>query len=141
MNRSDEVSPAFTKSEFATLARFRHTLRQFLRFSEIAARQEHLTPQQHQLLLAIAGHPDRDWMTVGEVAEALQLNHNAVVQLVDRVQALGLVRRSDDPDDRRVVRVELAELGKAKLARLTAMHRDELRRLHDDLAPLFAEMK
>ncbi|HKD77735.1 MAG TPA: hypothetical protein VKB76_19675, partial [Ktedonobacterales bacterium] len=68
-------------------------------------------------------------------------NHNAAVQLVDRVQSLGLVRRSDDPGDRRVVRVELAEQGKAKLARLTAMHRDELRRLHDDLAPLFAEME
>lgn len=130
---------AISKAEFEALARFRRALRHFLRFSELAARSENLTPQQHQLLLTIKGMPDQDWATIGELAEALQLLHSAAVQLVDRCETLGLVQRGTNPEDRRVVRVTVTPLAEEKLARLSALHRDELRRLQQDLAPIFAE--
>ena len=65
------------------LARFRYELRKFLRFSEQAARNAGLTPQQHQLLLGVAGFTGRGWATISELAEFLQERHNAVVGLVD----------------------------------------------------------
>jgi DNA-binding MarR family transcriptional regulator len=126
------------KVDYEQLARFRRTLRRFLRFSEVAAREQGLTPQQHQMLLAIKGMPGRDWATIGELAEALQLHHNAIVQLVDRAAALDLVQRMPDPHDRRVVQVRLTAAGDQKLATLTAQHRDELRRLRADLADILS---
>ncbi len=131
---------SISKNEYERLARFRRALRQFLRFSELAAHQEGLTPQQHQMLLAIKGMPGRDWATVGELAEALQLHHNALVQLVDRAVTIGLVVRLADPEDRRVVRVQLAANGEAVLHRLTAQHQDELRRLREDLTGLLTSL-
>ena len=71
-----------TDSDYRTLAEFRHALRVFLRFSEDAARQEGLTPNQHQLLLAIRGFPGDGPPTIGDVAEHLQLQHHSVVELV-----------------------------------------------------------
>lgn len=130
---------AISKAEFESLARFRRALRQFLRFSELAARSENLTPQQHQLLLTIKGMPNQNWATIGDLADALQLLHSAAVQLVDRCETLGLVERGIDPDDRRVVRVTVTARAEEKLSRLAALHRDELRRLQQDLAPIFAE--
>jgi len=122
------------KAEYEALAGFRRALRSFMRFSELAARAEGLTPQQHQLLLAIGGMPGREWATVGELAEALQLNHNAAVQLVDRAEALGLVRRASRLGDRRVVEVRLTEEGERTLERITELNRGELQRIRDDLA-------
>jgi DNA-binding MarR family transcriptional regulator len=124
------------KAEYEQLARFRRTLRRFLRFSEVAARAQGLTPQQHQMLLAIKGMPGRDWATIGELAEALQLHHNAIVQLVDRVAALHLVQRVSDSADRRVVQVRLTVDGEHKLTTLTTQHHDELRRLRADLTDI-----
>ncbi len=130
---------SISKAEYERLARFRRALRHFLRFSEVAARGEGLTPQQHQMLLAIKGMPGRDWATITQLAEALQLHHNAIVQLVDRAESLGLVVRAPDPDDRRVVQVRLTPEGAHKLSKLTTQHRDELRRLREDLTVILAE--
>ncbi len=128
-----------TKGEYERLARFRRALRRFLRFSELEARKENLTPQHHQMMLAIKGMPERDWATIGELAEALQLHHNAVVQLVDRAEALELVERVPDQQDRRVVKVVLTPNGIDKLNRLTTLHRDELRRLREELVAALTE--
>jgi DNA-binding MarR family transcriptional regulator len=110
------------------LARFRYHLRQFLRFSEKAARAAGITPQQHQLLLGIAGHgPGR--ANIGELAEFLQERHNAVVGLVDRAARSGLVRKEHGEDDRRFVCVHLTRRGAALLAQLSQLHREEAGRL------------
>lgn len=127
------------KGDYEQLARFRRILRRFLRFSEVAAREQGLTPQQHQMLLAIKGMPGRDWATIGELAEALQLHHNAIVQLVDRAAALDLVQRLSDPSDRRVVQVRLTATGEEKLKTLTVQHRDELHRLRAELADIVSD--
>jgi DNA-binding MarR family transcriptional regulator len=122
-------SVPLTKQDFEALARFRFGIRRYLRFSEETVRGHGLTPQQYQLLLALKGFPDREWATVRELADRLQLRHHSVVELVDRAQKQGLVRRAAHPADARAVRVLLTEDGDQILARLSALHRDELRRM------------
>jgi DNA-binding MarR family transcriptional regulator len=125
------------------LARFRYRIRQFLRFSENAARHAGVTPQQHQLMLGVAGFTGRGWANVSELAEFLQERHNAVVELANRASRAGLVRRKISANDRRVVRIELTPRGRAILTKLSALHRRELERLrdqrHDELVPHLAE--
>lgn len=91
-----------------------------------------LTPAQHQLLLAVRGHPSDP--TVGELAGHLLLRHNSVVELIDRAQQAGLVQRLIDSDDHRVVRVRLTTRGEAALAALAASHVEELGRLRERLS-------
>ncbi|WP_255212746.1 MarR family transcriptional regulator, partial [Burkholderia pseudomallei] len=81
------------KTDFEQLSEFRYQMRRFERFSERAAQSEGITPLQYLLLLHIKGYPERDWATVGELAERLQAQHHGVVALVTRCEALGLVRR------------------------------------------------
>lgn len=119
------------------LAQFRYGLRRFLRFSEKAARAAGITPQQHQLMLGVAGFTGRGWATISELQEFLQERHNAVVALVNRAMSARLVRKTHVARDRRFVRVDLTVAGRATLARLAALHRRELERFHDDSkAPL-----
>jgi DNA-binding MarR family transcriptional regulator len=117
-----------TDAEYRQLLEFRTELRRFVRWSEEQALDEGLTPAQHQLLLAIRGHADAA-PTVGEVAEALLLRHHSAVGLVDRAADAGLVERDRDTEDHRVVRLRLTRSASRKLARLSARHLDELRRL------------
>jgi DNA-binding MarR family transcriptional regulator len=124
-----DIAEPPTKQDFEALARFRFGIRRYLRFSEETVRQHGVTPQQYQLLLAIKGFPGRDWALVRELADRLQLRHHSVVELVNRAQAQGLEHRTADPDDARAVRVVLTDQGEQLLGRLSALHRDELRRM------------
>ncbi len=110
-------------------AYFRYELRKFLRFSEMAARRSGLTPQQHQLMLGVAGHTGRGEASISELSEFLQARHNAVVGLVQRAERAGWVFKTADPDDRRRMRVRLTPLGRRRLHHLTWQHRRELQRL------------
>ncbi len=118
-------------ADYVDLLRFRDSLRRFLRWSEDRAKQAGLTAAQHQLLLAIRGHGGRP--TIGDVADHLLLRHHSVVELVDRAERAGLVVRTEDPDDRRAVRLALSAQGTARLDEVTADHLDELRRLQQEL--------
>jgi len=111
------------------LARFRYHLRRFLRFSETAGRTQGVTPQQYQLLLGVAGYTDREWATIGELAEFLQERHNAVVGLAERAAKGGLVRKVRGQTDRRFVQVHLTSRGEAVLAKLSHLHQQEAGRL------------
>jgi DNA-binding MarR family transcriptional regulator len=124
------VEEPLTKQDFEALARFRFAIRRYLRFSEEVVRSHGVTPQQYQLLLAIKGFPGREWATIRELAERLQLRHHSVVELASRAQGQDLVRRSADPDDGRAVRVTLTVTGDQLLTQLAALHRDELRRMN-----------
>jgi DNA-binding MarR family transcriptional regulator len=115
------------------LAQFRYRLRRFLRFSEKAARAAGVTPQQHQLMLGVAGFTGRGWATISELREFLQERHNAVVALVNRAVHAKLVRKMQVAHDRRFVRVDLTVAGRATLTKLAALHRRELSRFHNDL--------
>jgi len=96
-----------------------------------------LTPAQHQLLLAIRGHPGTEPPTVGDVAEHLLLQHHSAVGLVDRAEDAGLVRRTSDAKDHRVVRLSLTPRGRKHLEVLSAEHLEELSRLGARLRPLW----
>ena len=113
--------------DFRRLLEFRDSLRVFLRWSEEEARANGLTPAQHQLLLAVRGHPGSR-PSVGEVAEHLLLRHHSVVELIDRAESAGLVRRVVDAEDHRIVHVALTAEGSKRLSRLSAAHLDELDR-------------
>ena len=111
------------------LAWFRYNLRRFLRFSEKAARACGVTPQQHQLMLGIAGFTSSGAATVSDLAEFLQERNNSVVGLVERAVSSGLVRRREGSKDRRKVVVSLTPRGEEILSTLTHLHRDEVRRV------------
>lgn len=130
MRRTRSPSTAtLSKSDFEALAAWRYELRRFLRFSEEAAAAEGLSPQQHQALLAIKGFPGRESMTIGELADQLQVRHHTAVGAVDRLVAEKLVTRKEARDDRRKVLVTLTKRGERLLSKLSSAHRDELRRL------------
>jgi DNA-binding MarR family transcriptional regulator len=129
-----------SKKEYEMLATFRYALRQFLRFSETAARQAGITPQQHQAILAIAGSPAQDQITISELAERLQIRHHSAVGLVDRLAAQDLVTREPGEADKREVYISLTPQGKDILAQLSAAHRQELRRIGPQLHLLLEQL-
>jgi DNA-binding MarR family transcriptional regulator len=118
-----------SKSQYEMLAAFRYALRQFLHFSEEAAHAAGITPQQHQALLVVKGFPGRDCVTVGELAERLQLRHHSAVGLVDRLVAERLMARSPSARDRRQVYVQLTLRGENVLGRLSSAHNEQLKRI------------
>jgi DNA-binding MarR family transcriptional regulator len=130
-----------SKTDYETLAEFRHALRQFGAFSEAQARSLGLTAQQHQALLAIRGFPGRQAVTVGELAERLGIRPNSAVGLVNRLAAENWVTRSVDPADRRQVLVSLAPQGLALLEQLSSAHRAELRRIGPRLRELLESLE
>ena len=137
MPRRHDAEP-LTDAEYSVLGRFRIALRIFLRFSEDAAREAGVTPNQHQLLLAIRASDVPP--SIGEMAYALQLRHHSTVELVDRAVEAGLVARETDVDDRRRQRLSLTRDGERVLASLSATHREELRRFREELAEILREL-
>jgi DNA-binding MarR family transcriptional regulator len=127
-------------AEYQSLARFRRALRVFLHFSETAAREAGLTPAQHQLMLAVKGWEGARPPSIGDLAATLLLRHHSTVELVSRGEEAGMVVRRPDALDGRRQRVHLTARGEEKLARLSALHREELRRFRrrtaEDLLPL-----
>ena len=134
-----KVEPRVSDREYEMLASFRHALRRFLSFSEEAARVVGLTPQQHQALLAIKGFRG-GILTIGDLAEALQIKHHSAVGLVDRLVDQGLAARVQAAEDRRQVRVTLTAHGLDLLAELTSAHRRELRRVGPELRGLLTRL-
>ena len=124
---------SISKSEFEAIAEFRYAIRKFLRFSEQAARKEGITPQQHQLMLAIKGFPGRDTATVTELAERLQMRQHSMVGLIDRTESQGLVRREPGTTDRRHVFIRITAAGETMLQRLAIQHHRELHSMRDAL--------
>ncbi|QAY97133.1 MarR family transcriptional regulator [Methylovirgula ligni] len=118
-----------TQEDYEALSDFRYSIRCFLEFSENAARNAGLTPQQHQALLAVRGFPPGTAVTIGDLAERLRIRHHSAVELVDRlVDADLLLRRPDALDNRRVL-LSLSDAAADILSQLSAVHLDELSRL------------
>jgi DNA-binding MarR family transcriptional regulator len=133
MSTDISVDAPIAKAEYEAIAAFRYAIRRFQRFSEQAARRESITPQQHQLLLAIKGYPGRDYASVSELADRLQMRQHSMVGLIDRTEAQGLVRRRAGEMDRRQVFIYLTAMGEDKLQKLSMQHRRELRTMRDAL--------
>jgi DNA-binding MarR family transcriptional regulator len=133
------ASGELTNDDYAALADFRHTLRQFLAFSERRAADYGLTPQQHQVLLAIRG-AGRAPVTIGYVAERLILKPHSATGLADRLELLGLVARQPSSEDGRQSLLILTPKAQALLDQLSAAHRDEIKRLRPMLTELLAQV-
>jgi DNA-binding MarR family transcriptional regulator len=128
-----------TPADYQILAEFRFLLRRFMAFSEEAAREAGLAPQQHQALLAVKGFDGAP--TIGELAERLAIKHHSAVGLVDRLAKAGHLKRRHDAADRRRVSLALTASGERLLADLSSAHRDELRVLTPSLKALFAKLE
>ena len=134
------MSPQLSKAEYQALAAFRYALRRFLHFSEESARAVGVEPQQHQALLAIKGFPERERITIGELAERLQIKHHSAVELAGRLVANSLAARELDSADRRQVYLSLTPRGEAVLGQLAIAHQEELRRMGPELRALLARL-
>ena len=130
--------PQQTREDFEHLLAFRSSLRRFERWSEDQARQAGLTHVQHQLLVAVKGHPGPAPPTVRDLAGYLLLRHHSTVELVDRAALAGLVQRAADSRDGRLVRVRLTDRGERILNELTPAHLVELHSLAAVLDELVA---
>ena len=125
--------PPLRADALRRLAWFRFRIRCFLRFSEKVARSSGITPQQHQLLLGVAGYTGRGWATISELAEFMQGRHNAVVGLVQRAEERGLVRKAPGEKDRRFVKVHLTRKGYTILDKISRENIAELRALQFEI--------
>jgi DNA-binding MarR family transcriptional regulator len=121
-----KLLPTEDRQQLQTLAEFRYTLRQFLQFSEKCAEQAGLHPQQHQLLLHLAGAPDGVETTVSYAAERLGLRHHTVVELSNRCVDAGLILRKNASVDRRRVVLQVTPKGQRILQTLSDDHEREL---------------
>jgi DNA-binding MarR family transcriptional regulator len=125
--QDDGGRPLMSTDDYQALAAFRYALRQFLRFSEEAARRAGVTPQQYLAMIAVRGFPGRDRLTVSELAERLQIRHHSAVELSGRLEKRGWIRRSRRGADRREVQLKLTPRAERLLAKLSVTHRNELR--------------
>jgi DNA-binding MarR family transcriptional regulator len=136
MKRLEPGADGLSDGDYERLLTFRDWLRRFLHWSEEQAAEAGLTAAQHQLLLAIRGHGSAP--SVSDLAAHLLLKHHSAVELVTRAARAGLVRRLQDHDDQRVVRVELTALGQRKLRTLAQHHFEELSRIGSEFAPMWS---
>ncbi|QQO33946.1 MarR family transcriptional regulator [Bradyrhizobium diazoefficiens] len=119
---------AMREADYAALAQFRYQIRSFLAFSEAAAKDQGLTPQQHQALLGIKGFVHPQPATVGDIARFLLIRHHSAVELLNRMAKVGLIRKVADPEDARRVHLKLTGKGEQKLRALSRKNLEELRR-------------
>jgi len=116
-----------TADEYRGLAELRYRIRRFLQEGDATARQTQLEPQQYLLLLAIRGLPERQDATIRTLAERLSLRHHSTVELVDRMEAHGYVKRTRSREDRRQVLVSLQPRGERLLEQVVQQRIIELR--------------
>jgi DNA-binding MarR family transcriptional regulator len=118
--------PKLSSTDYRLLAAFRYEVRKFLAFSEHAARDTGVEPQQHQFLLALRGLPEGARPTIGTVAERLCVQHHTAVALVDKLELQGFLRRERNKADKREVLLSLTSEGELLLGRLSSLHRQQL---------------
>jgi DNA-binding MarR family transcriptional regulator len=131
----EKSSRPLLDSEYVALAEFRYQLRRFLRNMEEEVRQFGINPQQYQLVLAVRGLPRSQTPTISCLAERMQLNHNSMVELVDRCEERKMLRRIRSATDRRQVTLAITPEGEAILRKLGSAARQELR----SIGPMLVE--
>jgi len=126
MSKGKSVRP-LSEAEYLALGEFRYQVRRYMRLMEEATRRLGANPQQYQLVLAVKGLPRDVAPTISRLAERMQLNHNSMVELVDRCEENNLLRRSRSATDRRQVTLSVTPDGEGLLRRLGVAARQELR--------------
>jgi DNA-binding MarR family transcriptional regulator len=130
-----------TDGEFEQLLALRTGLRRFLHWSEEQAKAAGITPAQHQLLLAVRGHPGENSPTIGELAGYLLLRPHSASELIDRAVTAGLITRNTDAINASVVRIALSPLGSERLRELSQAHLQELAELGPTMRTLWEEIE
>ena len=128
-------------ADYARLLAIRTRLRRFERWSADQAAEHGLTSAQHQLLLAVRGHSDPQGPTIGQVADYLLVKHHSAVELADRTERAGLIRRVKDADDHRAVRLRLTAAGTRTLEVVTGVHIDELAEVGALVESMLSELR
>lgn len=126
MSKKDKRSRPLREPEYIALSEFRYQIRKFQRHMQEQVREQGVNPQQYQLVLAVKGLPAGHAPTIGTLAERMQLNHNSTVELVDRCERRGLLRRERTGEDRRQVNLSITTRGEALLRKLGSAARTEL---------------
>ncbi len=121
------VQGEITSDEYHALAELRYLIRKFVGEGDAVARAASLEPQQYLLLLALRGLPEGEEATIRTLAERLALKHHSAVELTDRLETHGYVRRSRNRDDRRQVLVTLLPRGEKLLEEVARDRISELR--------------
>ncbi|HEX3617642.1 MAG TPA: MarR family winged helix-turn-helix transcriptional regulator [Solirubrobacteraceae bacterium] len=137
MDLSDGTASDLNDADFERLLALRTGLRRFVHWSEEQARGAGITPAQHQLLLAVRGHPAEIGPTIGELAGYLLLRPHSTSELIDRAVAAGLVTRTHDAGNASIVRMALTPLGTEKLRELSGAHLQELAELGPTMRTLW----
>ena len=125
--------------DYKTMAAVRAALRGFAHFTEKVVNGVGLTPQQHQILVALRAADGLE-LTIGQLAETMYLKPHSMTGLADRLEALGLVERVRSEKDRRSTSLRLTRKAKDLLASLSETHREELRRIRPLLISLLSEL-
>jgi DNA-binding MarR family transcriptional regulator len=134
-----EAKPMLKDRDYKALASVRAELRSFAHFTEEVVSSVGLTPQQHQILLAIRASDDQE-LTIGQIAETMFLKPHSVSGMADRLAAAGLVERVRSSADRRSIRLRLTEKAGKLLDSLGKTHADELRRIRPLLISLLSQL-
>jgi DNA-binding MarR family transcriptional regulator len=129
MNMPEKI----TETEYRALGELRYLIRKFLQEGDVTAKQAGLEPQQYLLLLAIRGLPEGTDATISALAERLSLRHHSTVELIDRMEAHGYVKRIRGREDRRQVLVSLQPRGAKLLEKVVEQRIIELRTTGRDL--------
>ena len=127
-------------SDYRTLALVRAQLRAFAHFTKMNTGRAGLTPQQHQILLALRA-ADGVELTIGELATTMFLKPHSVSGMADWLQSLGLVERRHGEGDRRRVILNLTPKANQLLASLGQVHKAELRRIRPLLTALLSALE
>ena len=116
-----------TENEYQALAELRYRIRRFLQEGDSTAKQAGLEPQQYLLLLAIRGLPAGQEASIRTLAARLSLRHHSTVELIDRMEARGYVKRMRGREDRRQVLISLQPRGEKLLEKVVEQRITELR--------------
>lgn len=121
------MAKEITRAEYQALAELRYLIRKFIGEGDAVARSSGLEPQQYLLLLAIRGLPEGTDATIRTLADRLALKHHSAVELIDRLEEHGYVRRNRSHEDRRRVKVSLLPRGERLLEEVARHRISELR--------------
>ncbi len=121
------MAKKISSAEFQALAELRYRIRLFLSEGDAAARLAGLEPQQYLMLLAIRGLAPETAPKIQIFADRLALKHHSAVELVDRLEQRGYVKRTRSREDRREVLVSLLPRGEKLLERVVQQRIGELR--------------
>jgi DNA-binding MarR family transcriptional regulator len=141
MSMIDPMDVGKAQSSLKSLAEFRFQMRKFLNFSEMASERCGIPAQQYQLMQVIAAMPEGQQASITYLSERMILRHNSTVELVDRAERAGLVRRESDPRDMRRSLVQLTAQGNEVVERLVAEHLRELAPLCEVLIQALRELQ